>query len=105
MSIVISEGSGDVGYVRALLTQAGRQQINIREKDQLPVFGVNTIYTDYADVFDVAGVWLINDPFGSGTNYVTSGATVYPEYQKIVLSGSLPADTEEVLVIRFMKPI
>lgn len=90
--------TSDVDYVRRLLTQAGRQGVNVRDKDRLAIFDLITIYTDYADIFDIAGVWLETDITGSGTNFISSGALIFPKEHRIVLSGSLPVGTNHVLM-------
>jgi len=100
MSIVIIEDTSDTGQVRNMLTQAGRMTTQVRPDDLFWVFqgaGAPTVYTDYADIVDVQGIWLADDITHSGTNYV-SGSTVYPKQGKIEVGQSLPQGTEEVLV-------
>lgn len=97
MSVTIVNDQSDVGYVRRLLTQAGRQHIKVRDDDIVPVFNQLTLYADFSDTIDVAGVWLPDDIDHSGTNYA-SGATVYPKAGTIVLSQAIPLTYKDVLI-------
>lgn len=100
MSLVtIVSDVSDIGYVRNLLTQAGRQHIKVRDDDLIQVFNYQTLYVDFPDVVDVAGIWLPDDLNHSGTNYA-SGATVYPSQGKISLhpSLSIPNSYREVMI-------
>lgn len=99
LNLTFNSSDSDVKFVRDLLTQAGRQNVNVRDRDILYVFHRDTIYTDYSNITDVAGVWEVTDISQSGTNYA-SGATIYPDDQKIVLaSGSkLPSGTTRAIV-------
>ena len=97
MSITVVNDTSDVGWVRKLLTQAGRQNISVRDDDIVPIFHRQTIYADFSDLVDVDGVWLVEDHTHSGTNYV-SGATVYPKKGVIELAGSVPDGEREVLI-------
>lgn len=98
MTNVITPSTGDVGFVRSVLTQAGRTGTNVREADIMAVFNLNTIYTDYADIIDIGGVWAVADYDLSGTNYATSGSEIFPEFGKIVLSGSMPIGTTQCMI-------
>lgn len=97
MSITIVNDQSDVGYVRNLLTQAGRQHVKVRDDDIVPVFNQLTLYADFSDIIDVAGVWLPDDIGHAGTNYV-SGAVVYPKKGTIVLSQAIPSEHRDVLI-------
>lgn len=97
MSITIVDDQSDVGYVRRLLTQAGRVHVKVREDDMVSVFNQLTLYADFSDVIDLAGVWLPDDIDHSGTNYA-SGATVYPKKGTIVLSQAIPLSYADVLI-------
>jgi len=98
MSLVtIVNDTSDVGYVRNLLTQAGRQHIKVRDDDMVSIFNQLTIYSDFSDLVDVAGVWLPDDYNHSGTNYA-SGATVYPKKGTIILSQAIPLEYRDVLI-------
>lgn len=97
MSIIIVEDTSDVGYVRNLLSQAGRENISVMDDDIVPVFNQLTLYTDFSDIFDVAGVWLPDDLDHSGTNYA-SGATIYPKKGTVVLGQAVPTSYKDVLI-------
>jgi len=97
MTVTIVEDLSDVGYVRNLLTQAGRQHIKVRDDDMVSVFNQLTLYADFSDLIDVAGVWLPDDLNHSGTNYA-SGATIYPKKGTIILSQAIPLEYADVLI-------
>lgn len=98
MSLVtIVEDLSDVGYVRNLLTQAGRLHIKVRDDDMVSVFNQLTVYADFSDLVDVAGVWLPDDLEHSGTNYA-SGATVYPKKGTIILGQAVPLEHKDILI-------
>jgi len=98
MSLVtVVEDYSDVGRVRQLLTQAGRQHIKVRDEDIVNVFNQITIYSDFSDTIDVAGVWLPDDITHSGTNYA-SGAVIYPKKGTIVLSQAIPIEYSDVMI-------
>jgi len=98
MSLVtIVNDTSDVGWVRKLLTQAGRQNTSVREDDIIPVFNQLTLYADFSDIVDVGGVWLVDDLTHSGTNYA-SGAVVYPKKGTIILGTAIPATERDVLI-------
>ncbi len=97
MSITIIDDQTDVGFVRRLLTQAGREVIRVRDDDMVSVFNQLTIYSDFSDTINVAGVWLPDDLDHSGTNYA-SGATVYPKKGTIILSQAIPLNIPQVLI-------
>ncbi len=98
MSVVtVIDDNSDIGIVRRLLSQAGRQNIKVRQDDIVNIFHQQTIYSDFADIIDVAGVWLVTDIAHTGTNYV-SGATVFPKKGTIVLSQAVPVSELEVLI-------
>jgi len=96
-TVTIVNDTSDVGWVRKLLTQAGRQNVSVRDDDIVPIFHQLTIYSDFSDIIDVAGVWLVDDITHSGTNYV-SGATVYPKKGTIELIQAIPNTEREVLI-------
>jgi len=80
-----------VGQVRNLLVQAGRTATLVRDNDLVPIFysgTIATIYTDFQDIIDVAGLWKPDDVYNSGTNYL-SGASIYPEEGRITFPTNL----------------
>jgi len=97
MTVTIVNDQSDVGYVRNLLTQAGRQHIKVRDDDMVSVFNQMTIYSDFSDLIDVAGIWLPDDLNHSGTNDA-SGAVVYPKKGTIDLSQAIPIEYRDVLI-------
>ncbi len=98
MSLVtIVNDTSDVGWVRKLLTQAGRQNVSVRDDDIVPVFNQLTLYADFSDIVDVAGVWLADDVNHTGTNFA-SGAIVFPKKGTILLSQAIPLTERDVLI-------
>jgi len=90
----------DVGIVRKLMAQAGREVIRVRDDDILPVFysgSSSHLYTDFQDIMDVQHIRLVDDIYHSGTNYL-QGSTIYDKEGRIDIGLTLPANTDEVLI-------
>jgi len=100
--ITISDDDSDVGIVRKLMAQAGRQTIVVHENEIVYKFledegNDEVLYTAFNDVMNIQGIWLDTDINHSGTNYY-SGSTIYPNEGKIVLTQALPVGQEEMLI-------
>jgi len=92
----------DVGIVRKLMAQAGREVIRVHADDILPVFynpnaGEYHLYTDFQDIMDVQHIRLVDDINHDGTNYL-EGSVVNAKEGKIQMSLNLPDNTNEILI-------
>jgi len=96
----IASDDSDVGIVRKLMAQAGREVIQVHNDDILPVFysGSDThLYTDFQDIMDIQHIRLVDDIYHSGTNYL-QGSTIYDKEGRIDIGLNLPANTDEILI-------
>lgn len=98
----IIDDDSDVGIVRKLMAQAGREVIRVHEDDIVPVFydpniGEYHIYTDFQDIMDIQHIRDVDDINHSGTNYL-EGSIVHDKEGKIDMALNPPSGTSELMI-------